>query len=207
MELFKKITNDKLITIQKRGAVVNYEPITINEYEFFEVLWKEIEKSKPELINTVESDFKFLSDNGNYDDLKDFMENSDKFKNEDSSVMCEFNNFISSAGYLSDSLTRFTSKERFSKNNVICRKESCLTYLQVYNEKLYIVSRSLEISNFFLYDALMVKILCDKFDCKEIKWEIIAPFDYVENVLLNSVETLDDLLNKQFIVKNRKGVK
>lgn len=203
---FKLETDIKLITNQKRGAVVNYEPITITDYKFFEKLWEYVKTNKPDLIEKVESDFTFLSDNGNYDNLKEFTQNSNDFKNEDMNIMCDFNNFMVGVDWMIDSLTRYNGKERFSKNNVVCKRESCLTYLQVYRDNLFVVSRGLDIDNFFIYNALMIKLMADKLCCSEIKWEIIAPFNYVENVLLNKIETIDDLLNKQFLHKFRKGV-
>lgn len=203
---FKLETDIKLITTQKRGAVVNYEPITITDYKFFEKMWEYVKTNKPDFIEKVEADFTFLTDNGNYDNLKEFTQNSNDFKNEDMNIMCDFNNFMVGVDWMIDSLTRFNRKERFSKNNVVCKTESCLTYLQVYRDNLFIVSRSLDIDNFFIYNALMIKLMADKLCCSAIKWEIIAPFNYIENVLLNKVETIDDLLNKQFLNKFRKEV-
>lgn len=203
---FKRIKGPNLSTIQKRGAVINYEPMILNDYKMFVDCWELAEKLKPDLIKNVKEEYDFLSDRHDWEELKEFKKSHPFWKKENDNLMCDYANLYHDLWWLQRDIINWKDKKRFSKNNVACNANTCLSYFQVYGDSLFVVSRSLDIACGFKADILTIKYIADKLECKDICWMIIAPHQYVENILDGEPQTYEDLLKMKPILKVRKEV-
>lgn len=205
--LFKRVQGTNLSTIQKRGAVINYEPIIFNNYQMFQECWTLAEQLKPKLIENIKWEYEFLSERRTYEEIDEFKKTHPFWKKESESLLYDYKNLYGDLGWIYNEMFKWNERNRTSKNNVACKENACLSYFQIYDDKLYVVSRSLDIACGFKADVLTIKYIADIFECKDICWIVVAPHHYVENILDGEPKTYEDLLKMKPVLKVRKGVK
>lgn len=198
---FKQYTGDKMVSIYTRGAAINYQPMVIEGYEFFEECWRLATEINPKLVDLVVEEYNFLVEWHGGDERRAFHKKHPFWKKEKYVLFCEYNDLF----YHFNNCITMWDNSRDTKNLVSANNQTCISYLQVMDDTLFVVSRSLDISCGFKTDPLTIKLLADSAKCKNIIWQIIAPHNYVENIF-PVVETYEELLTKKTVLKVRKEV-